>query len=43
IATVTLSGMVATVKGVKAGSTSIVGMTAGGAQVAVAGITVNGD
>ena len=42
IATVTLSGMVATVKGVKAGSTSIVGMTAGGAQVAVAGITVNG-
>ncbi|EOP1118764.1 phage tail protein [Escherichia coli] len=38
IATVTLSGMVATVKGVKAGSTSIVGMTAGGAQVAVAGI-----
>ncbi|EHR0442006.1 phage tail protein [Escherichia coli] len=43
IATVALSGMVATVKGVKAGSTSIVGMTAGGAQVAVAGITVNGD
>ncbi|KAE9875978.1 phage tail protein [Escherichia coli] len=43
IATVTLSGMVATVKGVKVGSTSIVGMTAGGAQVAVAGITVNGD
>ncbi|EHS3107792.1 Ig-like domain-containing protein [Escherichia coli] len=43
IATVTLSGMVATVKGVKAGSISIVGMTAGGAQVAVAGITVNGD
>ncbi|WP_244057763.1 phage tail tube protein, partial [Escherichia coli] len=43
IATVTLSGMVATVKGVKTGSTSIVGMTAGGAQVAVAGITVNGD
>ena len=43
IATVTLSGMVATVKGVKAGSTSIVGMTAGGALVAVAGITVNGD
>lgn len=43
IATVTLSGMVAMVKGVKAGSTSIVGMTAGGAQVAVAGITVNGD
>lgn len=43
IATVTLNGMVATVKGVKAGSTSIVGMTAGGAQVAVAGITVNGD
>ncbi|GDP99724.1 TPA: phage tail protein [Escherichia coli] len=43
IATVTLSGMVATVKGVKAGSTSIVGMTAGGAQVAVAGVTVNGD
>ncbi|EFO0056346.1 phage tail protein [Escherichia coli] len=43
IATVTLSGMVATVKGMKAGSTSIVGMTAGGAQVAVAGITVNGD
>ncbi len=43
IATVTLSGMVATVNGVKAGSTSIVGMTAGGAQVAVAGITVNGD
>lgn len=43
IATVTLSGMVATVKGVKAGSTSIVGVTAGGAQVAVAGITVNGD
>ncbi|MCQ1824282.1 phage tail protein [Escherichia coli] len=43
IATVTLSGMVATVKGVKAGRTSIVGMSAGGAQVAVAGITVNGD
>ncbi|HAP0139789.1 TPA: phage tail protein [Escherichia coli] len=43
IATVTLRGMVATVRGVKAGSTSIVGMAAGGAQVAVASITVNGD
>ncbi|ENF3191532.1 phage tail protein [Escherichia coli] len=40
IATVTLSGMVATVKGVKAGRTSIVGMSAGGAQVAVAQVVV---
>ena len=36
-ATVTLNGLVATVKGVKQGSVSIVGMTSDGDFVAVAG------
>lgn len=40
-ATVTLNGLVATVKGVKQGSVSIVGMTADGNFVAVAAVTVS--
>ncbi|HAW3443943.1 TPA: phage tail protein [Escherichia coli] len=41
IATVTLNGMVATVKGVKEGDTTIVGMAAGGTLVAVATVSVS--
>ncbi|HCR5481527.1 TPA: phage tail protein, partial [Shigella dysenteriae] len=40
-ASVTLSGLVATVKGVKQGSVSIVGMTSDGEFVAVAAVTVS--
>ena len=40
-ATVTLNGLVATVKGVKQGSVSIVGMTADGNFVAVTAVTVS--
>lgn len=40
-ATVTLNGLVATVKGVKQGSVSIVGMTSDGDFVAVATVTVS--
>ncbi|MBF8898830.1 phage tail protein, partial [Escherichia coli] len=40
-ATVTLNGLVATVKGVKQGSVSIVGMTADGNFVAVAAVAVS--
>ncbi len=40
-ATVTLNGSVATVKGVKQGSVSIVGVTSDGNCVAVAAVTVS--
>uniref|UniRef100_UPI0021577271 Ig-like domain-containing protein n=1 Tax=Escherichia coli TaxID=562 RepID=UPI0021577271 len=40
-ATVTLNGLVATVKGVKQGSVSIVGMTSDGDFVAVATVAVS--
>lgn len=40
-ATVTLNGLVATVKGVKQGSVSIVGMTSDGDFVAVAAVAVS--
>ncbi|MDO2778004.1 phage tail protein, partial [Escherichia coli] len=40
-ASVTLSGLVATVKGVKQGSVSIVGMTSDGEFVAVAAVIVS--
>ncbi|SUI86789.1 Uncharacterised protein [Serratia quinivorans] len=39
-ATVTLNGNVATVKGVKAGSVDIIGMTNDGLMVAIAKVTV---